>query len=55
MSGAIDGLYFSPKPVQERAFAIGLTDRETMNRKRKRFMTAFYLVMLTALLLIIAV
>ena len=55
MSGAIDGLYFYPKPVQERAFAIGLTDRETMNRKRKRFMTAFYLVMLTALLLIIAV
>lgn len=35
--GAIDGLYFYPKPVQERAIEIGLTDRETMNRKRKRF------------------
>lgn len=52
--GAVNGLYFYPKPVQERAFAIGLTDRETMNRKRKRFMTAFYIVMLTALVLIIA-
>ena len=33
--GAIDGLYFYPKPVQDRAIAIGLTDRKTMNRKRK--------------------
>lgn len=52
--GAIDGLYFYPKPVQERAIEIGLTDRKTMERKRKRFMTLFYLVMLTALVLIIA-
>ncbi|MBQ9696280.1 MAG: hypothetical protein IJV58_07630 [Oscillospiraceae bacterium] len=53
--GAVNGLYFYPKPVQERAFAIGLTDRETVRRKCRRFMTAFYLVMLTALVLIIAV
>lgn len=53
--GAVDGLYFYPKPVQERALAIGLTDAETMHRKRRRFMTAFYIVMLTALLLIVAV
>lgn len=53
--GAINGLYFYPKAVQERAFEIGLTDRETVKRKRKRFMTAFYIVMLTALVLIIAV
>ncbi|MBR1566929.1 MAG: hypothetical protein IJ649_09210 [Oscillospiraceae bacterium] len=52
--GAIDGLYFYPRPVQERAIEIGLTDRATMVRKRKRFMTAFYLVMLAALLLIVA-
>ena len=51
--GAIDGLYFYPKPVQERALEIGLTDRETMHRKRKRFMILFYVVMLAALLLII--
>lgn len=51
--GAIDGLYFYPKPVQERAIEIGLTDRETTNRKRKSFMTLFYVVMLAALLLII--
>ena len=53
--GAIDGLYFYPKAVQERAIRIGLTDRETMVQKRKRFMTAFYLVMLTALVFVIAV
>ena len=53
--GAVNGLYFYPKPVQERAFAIGLTDRETVKQKRKRFMTAFYLVMLTAMIFIIAV
>ena len=53
--GAIDGLYFYPKPVQERAFAIGLTDRETVARKRKRFMIPFFLVMLSALVLIIGV
>lgn len=53
IGGATDGLYFYPKPVQERAFAIGLTDRETMTRKRKRFMIPFFLVMLAALVLII--
>ena len=53
--GAIDGLYFYPKPVQERAIAIGLTDRETMDRKRKQFMIPFVLTMLVALLLIIGV
>ncbi len=53
--GAINGLYFYPKAVQERAYEIGLTDRETVEQKRKRFMTAFYIVMLTALVLIIAV
>ena len=52
--GAIDGLYFYPKAVQDRAIEIGLTDRNTMNRKRKRFMTLFYVVMLAALVLIIA-
>ena len=36
--GAIDGLYFYPKPVRERATEIGLTDKETMDRKRKSFM-----------------
>ena len=49
----LNGLYFYPKPVQERAFEIGLTDRETVVRKRKRFMIPFFLVMLFALVLII--
>ena len=52
-SNALNGLYFYPKPVQERAFAIGLADRETVAKKRKRFMIPFLLVLLIALLLII--
>ena len=55
IGGAINGLYFYPKAVQERAYKIGLTDRETVKKQRKRFMTLFYIVMLTALVLIIAV
>lgn len=53
--GAIDGIYFYPKPVQERAIEIGLTDRETIRSKKKKFMTLFYIVMLAALVLIIGV
>lgn len=53
--GAVDGLYFYPKPVQERAYAIGLADREVTAKRKKRFMALFYLVMLGALLLIIGV
>lgn len=51
--GAVDALYFYPKAVQERAIEIGLSTRETINRKRKIFMTEFYLVMLVTLVLII--
>ena len=53
--GAVNGLYFYPKAVQERAYAIGLTDRETVRMQRKQFMTLFYIVMLTALVLMICV
>ena len=52
-NNALNGVYFYPKPVQERVFELGLTDRETVAGKRKRFMTMFFLVMLAALLLII--
>ncbi len=52
-NNAVNGLYFYPKPVQERAFAIGLTDRETVARKRRRFMIPFLLVLLAALVAII--
>lgn len=55
IGGAINGLYFYPKDVQERAYEIGLTDKETVKLKYKRFMTSFYIVMLAALILIIAV
>ena len=50
---ALNGLYFYPKPVQEKVYALGLTDRDTVARKRKHFMNPFFLVMLSALALII--
>ncbi len=50
---ALNGLYFYPMPVQEKVYALGLTDRETVARKRKYFMIPFFLVMLSALVLII--
>ena len=53
--GAINGLYFYPKIVQERAIEIGLTTKEVMQRKKKIFMTEFYIIMLVALVLIIGV
>ena len=53
--GAVNGLYFYPKAVQERAFSIGLADRATVAKRKKRFMVLFYLVMLGALLLIIGI
>lgn len=52
-NNALNTLYFYPKPVQERVYQLGLTDRETVARKRKHFMIPFFLVMLAALLLII--
>lgn len=51
--GAINGLYFYPKAVQNKAIEIGLTTRDAMNRKRKIFMTEFYIIMLVALVTII--
>ena len=52
-NNAINALYFYPKPVQERAFALGLADRTAVKRNRTIFMTVFYIVMLTTLILII--
>ena len=54
-NNALNGLYFYPKPVQEKVYELGLIDRETVARKRKRFMTAFFAVMAAALILIIRV
>ena len=51
----LNGLYFYPKPVQEKAYALDLTDRPTVACKRKRFMIAFFAVMAAALVLIIRV
>lgn len=51
--GAIDGLYFYPKDIRDRAIDLGLTTKESINRKRKIFMTEFYVIMLVTLVLII--
>ena len=37
IGGAVNGLYFYPKEVQDRAIELGLIDRNTMNWKRKCF------------------
>ena len=52
-NNALNGLYFYPKPVQKIVYELGLTDRETVAKKRKRFMIAFFTVMAAALILII--
>ena len=52
-SSPLKGLFFYPKPVQERAYALGLMDREKVSRKRRRFMIPFFLVMAEALVLIV--
>ena len=31
---ALNGLFFYPRPVQEKAYALGLTERETVSRRR---------------------
>ena len=54
-NSALNGLFFYPKPVQERVYALGLTERETVSRKRKRFMIPFFAVLVAALVLIIRV
>ena len=55
IGGAVNGLYFYPKAVQDRAIELGISDRVTIDRSFKRFMTAFYIVMLAALVLIVGV
>lgn len=52
-NNALNGLYFYPKPVQEKVFELGLTERETVAKKRKVFMSAFFAVMTIALIVII--
>lgn len=53
IGGAVNGLFLYPKPVQERAVELGLSDRGTIARRFKIFMAMFYIVMAAALVLII--
>ena len=52
-NNAVNGLYFYPKPVQERAIALGLTNTQTVAKKRKQFLIGFSIAILAALVLII--
>ena len=54
-NNALNALYFYPKPVQERVYELGLTDSQTVSKKRKIFMIAFFTVMAIALIAIIAI
>jgi hypothetical protein len=52
-NNALNGLYFYPEPVRKKVYELGLTDRETVTVKRKRFMIIFIAVMASALIVII--
>lgn len=52
-NNALNVLYFYPKAYQEKVYEMGLADSETVQKKRKIFMTAFCIVMTAALLFII--
>lgn len=52
-SNALNGLYFYPEPVRKKVYELGMTDRETVTVKRKRFMIIFIAVMASALIVII--
>ncbi|MCR4768561.1 MAG: hypothetical protein K5875_11455 [Saccharofermentans sp.] len=54
-NNALNALYFYPKAVQERVYELGLTDRKTVARKRKIFMSVFFTVQAAALLSIIVI
>lgn len=54
-NNALNGLFFYPKPVQEKVYALGLANRQKVSRRRKRFIIAFFAVMATALVVIIRV
>lgn len=55
IGGATNALYFYPKQVQKKAIEIGLTTREEIRLKKKRFMILFYVVMLVTLVCIIGI
>ncbi len=51
----INCLYFYPKEYINKAVEIGLSDMDTIIKKKKRFMSILSIVMLIALILIIAI
>lgn len=50
---ALNVLYFYPKPAQERAFELGLANREDVKKKRAVFLIVFPLFMLVSIVLMV--
>ncbi len=53
LENPVNGLFFYPKQVQEKAIELSLSTRKTIDSRFKRFMSIFYIVMAVALVLII--
>ncbi len=49
----LDCLYFYPEEYQEKVYELGLTDRETVDRKRKIFRCGFISLVLILLILLV--
>lgn len=53
LENPVNGLFFYPKQVQEKAIELSLGTRKTIDSRFKRFMSMFYIVMAVALVLLI--
>ena len=53
VGGAVNALYFYPKKYQRKAIRIGLSDRQTIKKKKIRFMLPFCVILLSVLIILI--
>ncbi|MBO4896749.1 MAG: hypothetical protein J5590_00440 [Clostridia bacterium] len=53
VGGAVNALYFYPEKYQRKAISIGLSDRQTIKKKKMRFMLPFCIILLTVLVILI--
>ena len=53
VGGAVNALYFYPKKYQRKAIRIGLSDRQTIKKKKIRFMLPFCIILLSVLIILI--
>ena len=55
IGGAVNALYFYPRSYQEKAYRRGIAKAEDVQKKRKRFMGPFIVIMALALIFIVAI